>query len=97
MFAPAVFGTSGPAADSDQLVGALALSIAVISTAEVIRTMRFLNVVLGTWVMLSHGILAGGSSPAFWNAVVIGAVLVVGSLPRGRMREQYGAWSARIR
>jgi hypothetical protein len=97
MFAPSVFGTRGAAADSDHLIGALAVTIAVIAMAEVVRAGRFLNVLLGLWIIASPWLLAGTTSSAKWNDVIAGAVLVVLSLPRGAVRERYGNWNRCIR
>jgi hypothetical protein len=47
MFSPSVFGTQAAAADNEHLVGALLVTIAVISMAEVVRAGRFLNLLLG--------------------------------------------------
>ncbi|HEV8439507.1 MAG TPA: SPW repeat protein [Methylomirabilota bacterium] len=92
MFSPAVFGTQAAAADSDHLVGALVLTIAVISMAEVVRAGRFLNVVLGAWLVMAPWLLAGASPGAGWNDVVVGAAVVVLSIFRGAVYEHYGEW-----
>jgi hypothetical protein len=51
MFAPSVLGSSGPAADSDHLVGALVVTFAVIALGEVVRALRFINVIFGAWII----------------------------------------------
>jgi nucleoside-diphosphate-sugar epimerase len=92
MFAPSVFGTSGGAADSDHVAGALVIMIAGIATAEVIRAGRLLNVLLGAWLIVAPWLLAGARPAAQWNDVVIGALLILLSLPLGTVRERYGSW-----
>jgi hypothetical protein len=97
MFAPAVFGTSGRAADSDHLAGAVITTVAVISTAEVIRAGRYLNVLLGAWVIAAPWLLAGSTPTARWASGLAGALVVGLSLPRGPLRERYADWSEYIR
>jgi hypothetical protein len=62
MFSPSVWNTSGVFADSDHLVGALVLTVAAISTAEVVRALRLVNVLLGLWVLVASWILSGGTA-----------------------------------
>ncbi|MGH2604018.1 MAG: vitamin K epoxide reductase family protein, partial [Dehalococcoidia bacterium] len=47
MLAPWVFGSAGSAAHSDQVAGALVVTVSVIVMAEVVRVGRFLNTLLG--------------------------------------------------
>lgn len=92
MFAPAVFGTEGAAADNNHLVGALVITVAVIAMAEVSRAARFLNLLFGAWLLATPWLLAGTTPGAQWNDVLIGTLLILVSLPRGTVRERYGSW-----
>lgn len=93
MFSPLAFSTEGPMADSDHLVGAMILTIAVCAMAEVARPLRFLNVLFGLWLVAAPWTLAGASQAAIWNAVASGVLVIALSLPRGRRSEEhYGAW-----
>jgi len=96
MFSPAVFGTQAGAADSDHLVGALITAVAVIVMAEVIRAGRFLNVLLGAWIIAAPWLLSGPGTTARWNDVLAGAIVILLSLPRGPVREQYAGWNRLI-
>jgi hypothetical protein len=97
MFAPSVFNTSGAAADSTHLVGALVVTVAVTALAEVLRGARYLTVLLGGWIALAPWVLAGASPAARWHDLAVGALLVLLSLPRGRVQERYGNWDHYIR
>lgn len=105
LFAPAVFGIGieQPAADSDHLVGSLVIVVAVIALAEVARPGRFLLVPLGLWLMIAPWFLPGATVGARWNSAIMGAALVLLSLPLGRLRDHYGRfdnvviWSPRSR
>jgi hypothetical protein len=92
MFAPALFGSQATAADSDHLVGALVVTVAVIVMAEVIRAGRFINVLFGAWIAVAPWVLTGATAASRWNGVIVGAVLILLSIPRGRVRERYGSW-----
>ena len=92
MFAPAVFGTQGGAADSDHLVGALITTVAVIATAEVIRSARFINVLLGALVCMAPWLLGGGTPAASINDTIMAAAVIALSFPRGPVHQRYGDW-----
>jgi hypothetical protein len=88
MFAPAVLGTRGSAADQDHLVGALILTVAAISTAEVVRAGRLVNVPLGLWLVAGQWTLSGGNLAARIDDLVVGVAVILLSLPRGPIRER---------
>jgi hypothetical protein len=92
MFAPAVLGGTAPAANGDRLVGALIVTVAAISTAEVVRALRFLNGLFAVWLLVVPWALTGGTSGMVWNDVVSGVVLFALTLPRGAVRERYAGW-----
>ena len=88
-----LFGTSGAMANSDHVVGALTITVAVIATAEVARPLRFINIALGVWLIAAPWVLAGATAPGFVASIASGLALVVLSLPRGRRSpEHYASW-----
>ena len=95
MAAPAIFQSGGFAADNDHLVGALAVTIAVIVMAEVVRVGRLLNVLLGFWLVISSWVLSAPTG-ARADDVMTGIALILLSLPRGEVRERYGTWDRHI-
>jgi hypothetical protein len=105
MFAPATFGIGiqQAAADSDHLVGALIIVVAVISLAEVARPARFLDVLLGAWLMVAPWFLSGATAAWRWNSAFMGIAIVLLSLPLGKLRDHYGSfddivlWSPRAK
>ena len=96
MFAPAVLGSEGYAASSDNLVGALIVTVAVISTAEVVRAFRWLNVLFGLWLLIAPWSLAGASALAPWSDIPSGVAVLVLTVPRGVVRERYSSWDALV-
>lgn len=97
MFAPWVFGSTGRAADSDHLVGALVVTFAVIAIAEVGRAARFINILFGAWLALAPLILSGYGAGAGWNSAIAGLAVIVFSLRRGKIRGEYAGWNRYIR
>ena len=97
MFGPFALGTIGSAAHSEHLIGALIVTIAVIALAEVGRTVRFLNVLLGTLIIVAPWLLAGPTSASRWNDAIAGVIVILLSFRRGPVGERYGSWSHSIR
>ncbi|HET6467908.1 MAG TPA: NAD-dependent epimerase/dehydratase family protein [Geminicoccaceae bacterium] len=97
MATPLLLGTRAPLAHSDHVMGCLAIAIAVTAMAEVVRPIRFLNVLVGLWVAASPFLLAGGGDVATVADVVLGLGLAALSLPRGSISgEHYGGWDRLI-
>ena len=97
MLAPAALGSSGVAAHSDHLVGALIVTVAVIALADVGRATRFLNLLLGAWVIAAPWMLGGATPASRWSDMIAGALVILLSLPRGPVGERYGSWERFIR
>jgi hypothetical protein len=96
MFTRLIFGTGGEMADSDHLVGALTVTVAIIAMAEVARPLRFINGLFGLWLIIAPWVLAGAGPVASWAGVVAGGLLILLSLPRGPVKERYGSWDQYI-
>jgi hypothetical protein len=58
----------------------------------VIRAGRYLNVLLGGWIVAASWFLSGATTGAKWNGVVTGLLVIALSLPRGAVRERYARW-----
>jgi hypothetical protein len=93
MFSPSALGATGRAADSDHLAGALVVTWAVIAFGEIARPARFLNILLGLWLIAAPWLLSGDTSGSRWNDVVVGAAMVVLSFRRGHIEERFGGWN----
>ena len=91
--APAVLGTTGAAAASDYLAGALVVTWAVIAFGEIARPVRLLNVLMGLGLLAAPWLLDGGTPTSRWNDMLVGAVLIGLSVPRGRIEGRFGAWN----
>jgi len=91
-----VFGTTGAMADSDHLIGALAVTVAVSAMAEVVRPLRLINVAFGLWLIAAPWLLSGAGTLATWGSMLAGVLMMIFSLPRGPVRQHYGAWDRYI-
>jgi uncharacterized membrane protein len=97
MFTRILFDATGQAADNDHLVGSLVITVAGIALAEAARPVRYVNVALGAWLAAAPWLLDGYTT-AGAAASVLGGLLIVGlALPRGSIRQHYGAWDRMIR
>jgi hypothetical protein len=97
MFAPAVLGSTGAAAHSDHLVGALIVTVAVMALADVGRALRFVNLLFGAWMLASPWILSGATASARWSDMIAGILVILLSFPRGKIGERYGSFERYIR
>lgn len=91
-----IFGTEGSMANSDHLIGALTITVAVMAMAEVARALRFINVLFGVWLLVAPWLLNGASSAAAWGSVLVGVLLILLSLPRGPVNNRYAGWNAYV-
>lgn len=97
MFTRLTFGSSGAMANSDHLVGALVVTFAIIAWAEVARSVRFINVLFGAWLIVAPWLLEGvGSTLAIGSGMLSGALLIVLSLPLGAIKDRYAGWDRYI-
>lgn len=96
MFTRIIFGTTGAMADSDHLIGALGITVAITAMAEVGRPLRLINVLFGVWLIAAPWILSGAGAPAAWGSVIAGVLMIGLSLPRGPVRQHYGSWDRYI-
>ena len=93
MLTRVLLGTDGPIANSDHVVGALVITVAIIAMAEVVRLLRFINIGLGLWLCIAPFLLEGGGAVHTITSVAIGIALIGLSLPRGRRSgEHYAGW-----
>ena len=97
LVAPAVFGSEGTAAaNGDRIFGALVITVAMISLAEVTLPLRFLNVAFGGWIVAQPWLL-GAPGNQVWSDVLVGLLVIALSFPRGPVRESYGGWNRYLR
>jgi hypothetical protein len=79
-------------ADLNHLCGALIVVVAVISMGEVVRPLRFLNVLAGAALVIIPWLLITESIQLKMIDVIGGIIVVACSIPRGIKKEKYGLW-----
>ena len=93
MLTRVLFGASGAMANSDHVVGALVITVAIIATSEVARAVRLVNAALGLWLVAAPFLLSGDTPAGRIASIALGLALLGLSLPRGRRSpEHYASW-----
>ncbi len=90
MFSPPLLDTVGGVAMTNQILGAIICTVAVIAMSEVGRAVRYVNVLLGLIIVLAPFVFSGASSLSTYSNVIFGLSLMALSIPRGEIRERYG-------
>ena len=96
LFADKLLGLTGLAAKNADVVGALLVTISIISWAEVIRAARFINIIIVLWFALAPWVLPGSTTFDIWHSSILAIVVIVLSFFRGRIKEHYGKWDRYI-
>lgn len=68
----------------------------LIALAEAARSLRYLNVLLGVWLLAATWFLPGGTAAGRASDVAVGALVLALSLPRGPVRDRYAGWQRAI-
>jgi uncharacterized membrane protein len=93
MAAPDIVNTTGGAADSDHLLGALVAVVAVTAMAEVTRALRILNILLALAIIAAPWVLGGAPLAGRLSDLLAGVFIILLSVPRGSIRSRYGSWN----
>lgn len=96
LFTRPALGAFGNLADADHLIGSLALTIISIASAEVARPVRFLILPLGAALCVAP-FLYGADQTGTIVRIALGLALIGLSIPRGKIKGRYGAWSRLIK
>lgn len=96
MIAPDVFQTQGQAADSDRILGALVVTVAIVAFAEVTRAARFINIALALAIIILPWVFDGAVFASGINNLIIGVLIIALSISPGKIRNTYGGWNALI-
>ena len=96
-FTRLTFGSSSTMANSDHMVGLLLVTFSIIAFAEVARSVRFLNVPAGLWLIIAPWLINGsGSTLASWSSVIAGLLIIGLAIPRGSIKNSYGGWNVYV-
>lgn len=92
MFTRATLGNEGAMAHWDHVLGALIVTVAVMSMAEVGRPMRWLLLPLALPLLVTP-MLFEARMPAATASFVCAALVIAVAVRRGPIRDRYGGWS----
>ena len=90
MCSPYLLENAHPAADTNYIAGPLLVAISIISFSEVIRSLRFVNVLIALGLIVSSFVFSGFSSLGWVNNLIVGVLIAVFSFPKGKRKERYG-------
>lgn len=95
MVASAIFGWSKTVADNDHIIGPMIVTFSFTALWEATRGMRKWNIPLGVWLVLAPWLLGYESTGAIINDMVTGILVIVTSLAKGKIVNQFGGgWEA---
>ena len=85
-----MLGYGGAAQTNDHIAGPLIASCAIIAWWQVTRGLRWINVLLGLWLLAAPWVLGYGASLAGMNSMITGALLAGLSFIKGKSEKPFG-------
>lgn len=92
MMSPSVTHVLGEISTSDFIEGPLMIAVSIIAMAEVFRSLRYINFLLGISLLVTAWVQPEMSGFASWNNTVVGAAAILLCFRKGPIKERYGAW-----
>lgn len=98
MFSPTVFrmGIETSAANLNHLGGALVIVFAVVAMAEVLRSFRYFNLLIGLALVVMPWLIEDGNMAHTISSSLAGIFIIVLSFSKGKIKEKYGLWDKYI-
>jgi uncharacterized membrane protein len=96
MFSPAALSIQGSLANSLTTIGALVVTFSVMAMADVGRVVRFINIPFGLWLIVAAIITKNISTSIVWTVIIAAVILILVSLPKGKISEKYGTFDRYI-
>lgn len=95
MFTRLTLSADGAMANADHLIGALALTVISLATAELARALRYLLIPLGVALLITPFVFDAAAAQII-ASLACGVALIGLSLRRGEIRERYAGWQKLI-
>ncbi|MEI6531683.1 MAG: vitamin K epoxide reductase family protein [Chlamydiota bacterium] len=89
---PAVLHLTGLAANNNHIFGALIAVFSIIAWAEVARGLRYANILIAGWIIISVWLLDIYNTLALVNNILAALALIFLSVRKGHIKESYGSW-----
>lgn len=98
MFSPTVFrmGIETSAANLNHLGGALVIVFAVVAMAEVLRSFRYFNTLLGLALVVMPWLVNDSNTALTISSSLAGLFIMALSFPKGKIKEKYGMFDKYI-
>jgi hypothetical protein len=90
MASPAFLDISGTAEDMNHIFGPVIASFAVIAWWEVTRNLRYANIFIAVWLIISPWLLGYDNNSAIINNVIVGGIVGLLSFVKGKIKSQFG-------
>jgi uncharacterized membrane protein len=97
MFIPSFIPISPKLKPDDYIMGALVVTLSFIALAEVLRVARFLNILIGIWVLIFTLISLTQERSFYLFHIIWSLVTIAVNIPKGPIKERYGTWDRYIR
>jgi hypothetical protein len=97
MARPDLIHSVGRSADVDHLIGAIIVTVAAISTAEVTRIARYVNVLVGGLLVVAALLFAREYPIVLISELLSGVAVAVAAIPLGEIVEKYAGWDKFVR
>ncbi|WP_207384206.1 vitamin K epoxide reductase family protein [Legionella nagasakiensis] len=92
MFTRLTLEASGGMANADHLIGSLIITVTVTALAEVVRAIRFINLIFALALFITP-FMYGASLVATLASIACAVLLFILTIPRGRIVSSYGKWN----
>lgn len=90
MFAPAVLGYAGVAADNDRIVGPIGAAFAFVAIWEVMRPLRWVTLPVGIWLVIAPVVLGYDDAGAIISSIAAGVVMAGSAFLGGNVDPTFG-------
>lgn len=90
MFAPAVLGYEGIAADNDRIFGPIGAAFAFVAIWEVMRPLRWVTLPVGIWLAAAPLVLGYDDTGAIVSSILAGLVMAGSTFFGATVEESFG-------
>ena len=90
MISPSLLEYSSKDSNNVYVTGVIVISMAIISTTESLRNIRWVNFLAGLWLLSSIWMFGMVNRSEMLNNTLMGIVIVLFSLLKGKIKNEYG-------
>ncbi len=90
MVSPTVLQSGNKAVINGYIVGPVIISLAVIALSQSMRSVRYLNILCGFWLLIAPWLLSYSLTTEYVNDMAAGFALIILSLVKGKITHKFG-------